>query len=357
MHTKFKGECIYLAELDLHFPELTLGETLTFAASARNLGSNTESVARTAASLFDLDTAFDTKVGNAMIRGLSGGEKKRASLAEAFLSGAQLQCWDNSTRGLDSSTALRFIQLLRRCTDSLQSTVVMSIYQASEDMYQQFDKVTLLYEGRQIYFGRVDAAADHFTRLGFVRPSRATTADFLTSLTNPAERIVRSGFEHTAPRTPNEFVEAWRSSEEARALATDIGAFKAEHPQWPKLPRTKRRGDAESAEKESLKYVPPHRSSSCSTDKARLRTATYTISLGRQVQMCLTRSFIRMRNNLAPVISGMIGQMILAIVIGSVYYNLEPTTASFDKRAILLYFGLMLNAFSPAFEVPNSAYP
>ncbi len=58
-----------------------------------------------------------------------------------------------------------------------------------------------------------------------------------------------------------------------------------------------------------------------------------------------------MRNNLAPVISGMIGQMILAIVIGSVYYNLEPTTASFDKRAILLYFGLMLNAFSPAFEV------
>lgn len=58
-----------------------------------------------------------------------------------------------------------------------------------------------------------------------------------------------------------------------------------------------------------------------------------------------------MRNNLTPVISGMIGQMILAIVIGSVYYNLEPTTASFDKRAILLYFGLMLNAFSPAFEV------
>ncbi len=67
--------------------------------------------------------------------------------------------------------------------------------------------------------------------------------------------------------------------------------------------------------------------------------------------MCLSRSFIRMRNNLTPVISGMIGQMILAIVIGSVYYNLEPTTASFDKRAILLYFGLMLNAFSPAFEV------
>ncbi len=257
MHTKFKGECIYLAELDLHFPELTLGETLTFAASARNLGSNTDIVARTAASLFDLDTAFDTKVGNAMIRGLSGGEKKRASLAEAFLSGAQLQCWDNSTRGLDSSTALRFIQLLRRCTNRLQSTVVMSVYQASEDMYQQFDKVTVLYEGRQIYFGPVDAAADYFTRLGFVRPSRATTADFLTSLTNPPERIVRPGYEYTAPRNPSGFVQAWRFSEEARALAKDIRAFKAEHPRWSELTRSKGRGDAESAEKESLKYVTP----------------------------------------------------------------------------------------------------
>ncbi|KAK4234448.1 ABC-2 type transporter-domain-containing protein [Achaetomium macrosporum] len=323
MHTQFKGECLYLAELDLHFPELTLGETLTFAASARRttLGHDSVGVARTAASLFYLDGAFDTKVGNAMIRGLSGGEKKRASIAEAFLSGAQFQCWDNSTRGLDSSTALRFIRLLRQCTDALRSTVVMSIYQASEDMYQQFDKVTLLYEGRQIFFGPVESAAEYFIRLGFVRPSRATTADFLTSLTNPAERMVREGFEHTAPRTPDEFADAWRNSDEARALLMEIDAFNAEH--------------------------------RSSNDLLRRQTSTYTVSLYQQICMCLARSFIRMRNNLAPVISGMAGQMVLAIIIGSVYYKLEPTTANFEQRAILLYFGLMLNAFSPAFEIYN----
>lgn len=48
-----------------------------------------------------------------MIRGVSGGEKRRTSLAEAFLGDAQLRCWDNSTRGLDSCTALRFVQLNR----------------------------------------------------------------------------------------------------------------------------------------------------------------------------------------------------------------------------------------------------
>lgn len=240
MHRKFRGECLYLAEQDLHFPELTLGETLTFAARARSntMGKDPTSVARTTAALFHLDGAFDTKIGDALIRGLSGGEKKRTSIAEAFLSDAQLQCWDGSTRGLDSSTALRFIRLLRRCTDALLTTVAMSVYQASEDMYRSFDKVMVLYEGRQIFFGPAETAADYFTRLGFVRPSRATTADFLTSLTHPAERIVREGFEHTAPRTPEEFYAAWMRSDEARGLERDIRLYQRDHqyrrrPRWP----------------------------------------------------------------------------------------------------------------------------
>src|SRR5690349_4657335 len=102
-------------------------------------------------------------------------------------------------------------------------------------MYQNFDKVTLLYEGRQIYFGPIGEAADYFVRLGFVRPSRATTADFLTSLTHPAERIVRGGFESRAPRTPAEFAEAWRISEEARAIQAHIADFYREHRPWPSV--------------------------------------------------------------------------------------------------------------------------
>lgn len=253
MHHELKGGCVYLAELDVHFPELTLGETLTFAASTRTTGSSEaatgtpSNVGRTTAALFNLDEAFNTKVGDAMIRGLSGGEKKRASLAEAFISGAQIQCWDNSTRGLDSSTAIRCIELLRRRTESLQSTVIMSIYQASEAMYevrgqrlsstaktltilQKFDKVTLLYEGRQIYFGPADLAEDYFYRLGFARPSRTTTADFLTSLTNPAERVVREGYEDRAPRSPDEFARIWKQGVELTTLRDEITNFNSAYP-------------------------------------------------------------------------------------------------------------------------------
>lgn len=140
MHHTFKGESIYLAEVDVHFPELTLGQTLTFAASTRETGPHrnktSRSVARDLSALFALDKAFDTSMGSAMIPGVSGGEKRRTSIAEALASGAQLQFWDNSTRGLDSATAQRFIDLLRLYTDTLRTTLGLSIYQASEAMYR-----------------------------------------------------------------------------------------------------------------------------------------------------------------------------------------------------------------------------
>lgn len=143
-HDCIPGERSYLAELDVHFPELTLGQTLDFAASTRAIAKATvddkverEAIgtARMMASLFGLSSAYDTRIGSELIQGVSGGEKRRTSIAEAYIGGAQLQCWDNTTRGLDSSTARRFVELLRQSTDTLHSTVAMSLYQASETMY------------------------------------------------------------------------------------------------------------------------------------------------------------------------------------------------------------------------------
>ncbi|KAH9984294.1 putative ABC multidrug transporter [Xylariaceae sp. FL0662B] len=330
MHHEFKGGCVYLSELDVHFPELTLGETLIFAASTRTAGpdqiTTPSGVGRTAADLFSLDEAFDTKVGNSMIRGLSGGEKKRTSLAEAFISGAQFQCWDNSTRGLDSSTAIRCIELLRKSTESLQTTVIMSIYQASEAMYQKFDKVTLLYEGRQIYFGPADLAEDYFHRLGFIRPNRTTTADFLTSLTNPAERIIREGYENRAPRSPDDFAGIWKQSAESKALRNEISKFNTANPI--------------QAQRVKADYR-----------RVRLQRCTYTLSLCSQILICIKRGFVRLRNNYGPGVAALFGNTVLAIVIGSIFYNLGPGTDSLDRRDILIFFALMTSAFSPAFEV------
>ncbi|KAI0014558.1 ABC drug exporter AbcA [Xylariomycetidae sp. FL0641] len=323
----FQGGRVYLAEHDVHFPELTIGQTLDFASSIRTHASGTET-GRNYSRLFGLANAFDTKVGCDTIRGISGGEKRRLSIAEAFISGAWYQFWDNSTRGLDSSTARRVIEILRQSTDSKKTTVFMSLYQASERMYQHFDKVTLLYEGRQIYFGPARLAADYFIMLGFIRPDRVTTADFLTSLTNPAERQIRPSMKHKVPRTPEEFASVWDRSSEAKQLRLEIQDFG------------------------SLGQDRPHEKGS-QTVQGRMSgtSTTWVLPVHLQVMFCIRRAFQRLRNNLGPSLSAIIANSILGLIVGSAFYNLNGTTDSLQPRATFIFFVLLLNAFAPAFEV------
>lgn len=85
-----------------------------------------------------------------------------------------------------------------------------------------------------------------------------------------------------------------------------------------------------------------------------LRSTTYSIPIVLQVRSCLRRGAQRLRNVPGPVIGGIFANAILALVVGSVYYNLPMTSDSMDKRAVLIFFSLLVTAFSPAFEVrPN----
>ncbi len=83
----------------------------------------------------------------------------------------------------------------------------------------------MLYEGRQIYFGRTTDAKKYFTDMGFYCPERQTTADFLTSLTSETERLVQKGFEGKVPRTPSEFAAVWKESADRGRLLQEILAF------------------------------------------------------------------------------------------------------------------------------------
>ena len=90
--------------------------------------------------------------------------------------------------------------------------------------------MTVLYEGRQIYFGCKDEAKAYFMDMGWHCPDRQTTADFLTSLTNPEERIPKPGFEQKVPRTPDEFAKAWETSSVRAKLLADIEQFEKDAP-------------------------------------------------------------------------------------------------------------------------------
>lgn len=102
-----------------------------------------------------------------MIRGVSGGERKRVSIAELMTTGCKIGCHDNSTRGLDSSTALEYVRALRIATDIQQLTTVLSIYQAGEQLFTLFDKVCVIYEGQQVYYGPMGSAVAYFIEMGY----------------------------------------------------------------------------------------------------------------------------------------------------------------------------------------------
>jgi hypothetical protein len=144
MHAYFRGEAIFVGENDVHIPMLSVGDTLSFAARARAprelpAGLKAEEfsmlVRDAIMAMFGISHTVNTVVGNDFIRGISGGERKRVSIAEAALSDAALQCWDNSTRGLDSANAVEFCRTLRTATELLQSTVLVSLYQAPQEAY------------------------------------------------------------------------------------------------------------------------------------------------------------------------------------------------------------------------------
>ena len=182
--------------------------------------------------VFGLSHTRNTKVGNEYIRGVSGGERKRVSIAEMLLAGSPTACWDNSTRGLDAATALEFTKSLRIASQVSGVSNAVAIYQASQAIFDCFDKAIVLYEGRQIYFGSTEAAKAYFEGMGWLCPQRQTTGDFLTSVTNPRERKVREGFEHKVPRTPDDFQAYWKQSPEYAALLDEIRASDSEVLSW-----------------------------------------------------------------------------------------------------------------------------
>jgi ATP-binding cassette, subfamily G (WHITE), member 2, PDR len=70
-----------------------------------------------------------------------------------------------------------------------------------------------------------------------------------------------------------------------------------------------------------------------------------------QVKLCVRRGFQRLGGDKSLLITGIIGNTVMALIVGSVFYNLQDNTASLYSRGALLFFAILLNAFASALEV------
>ncbi|KAI9833623.1 MAG: hypothetical protein M1819_003576 [Sarea resinae] len=343
MLKEFKGEVTYNQEVDYHFPHLTVLETLTFAAAVRtpchrpggmSRKEYAAHMAEVMMALFGISQTRNTKVGNDYIRGCSGGERKRVSLAEMALSGSPIACWDNSTRGLDAATALEFARALRMDADLFGTCHALSVYQASQTIYDIFDKALVLYEGRQIYFGPAKVAKRYFEDMGWYCPPRQTTGDFLTSVTNPAERRPRKGYEDRVPRTPDEFEQRWLGSYEQADLKRKIYDHECKYPVGGGQVLREFQASKVASQATHVRPASPH-----------------LINIPMQVKYCTIRAYQRLWNDQAFTISSILGPIFLALIIGSIYYDTPQTTSGFFAKGSVLFFAILTNALLAVAEI------
>ncbi|KAJ4191988.1 hypothetical protein NW755_004123 [Fusarium falciforme] len=342
MTARHRADVAYNEEMDVHFPHLTVGETLAFAAAARtphhrphNLSRDeyVSLVVQLVEATFGLTHTHNTKVGDEFVRGVSGGERKRVSIAEMFLSRARIGMWDNSTRGLDAASALQFIKSLRRSAEIGKACHAVAAYQSSQSMYDLFHKVVVLYEGHQVFFGPTDRAVDYFQEMGWNRDPRQMAPDFLTAVTNPFERRPRSGMEEKVPRSPAEFEAYWRRSPDYETLKGQIRDYQ-------------QRYSLGGAGSEAFRAHHVSEQARHTRDQS-----PYLLSVPMQIRLCLKRAGQRLRNDKPTTLSTVVIQIVLALVIGSIFYNTPDTSDAFFSRGAVLFFAVLMNALITINEI------
>ncbi|TDL30143.1 hypothetical protein BD410DRAFT_780681 [Rickenella mellea] len=339
----YRGDVTYCPEDDVHFPTLTVAQTLAFAAKTRapqsRIGDTSreqyvEEVVEIITTLFGLRHAKNTPVGDASIRGVSGGEKKRVSIAEALVCRSLLGAWDNSTRGLDASTALEFVRALRIGTDLMRMTTIVSIYQAGESLYELFNKVCVIAEGKMVYYGPADRARQYFIDMGFEPHDRQTTADFLVSVTDPNGRVFREGYESRVPRTSLEMAEYFKHSAAGQENRDAMAAYRAEHVGKPE----KALAYKESAIQEHSRHTS--------------LKGPYTISIFMQTRAVMLRRVQIILGDMSAQIVQLASFIFQAIIIGTVFLKIPHNTNAYFSRGGVLFFALLFGALSAMAEIP-----
>ncbi|KAI9502121.1 P-loop containing nucleoside triphosphate hydrolase protein [Coemansia spiralis] len=179
----FKRRVAYVEQEDVMFPMLTVEETIMFAAKLRlaeKSYTSLQKVERVANVMQQLRLSHikSSRIGDALSRGISGGERKRVSIGVGLVTDPDMIVLDEPTSGLDSNSAEMVVELVRDVTRSRGIASVMTVHQPNANMLKCFDRILLLSQGHLIYFGPTNKAIEYFESKGFPCPLRQNPADF-----------------------------------------------------------------------------------------------------------------------------------------------------------------------------------
>ncbi|XP_010099664.2 pleiotropic drug resistance protein 1, partial [Morus notabilis] len=249
----------YISQYDVHIGEMTVRETLAFSARCQGVGSRYDMLAELSRrekeanikpdpdidvymkavategqetnvvtdyvlKILGLDICADTMVGDEMLRGISGGQRKRVTTGEMLVGPAGVLFMDEISTGLDSSTTYQIVNCLKQYVHIFNGTNVISLLQPAPETYDLFDDIILLSDGQIVYQGPREYVLDFFESMGFKCPERKGVADFLQEVTSKKDQAQYWARKEEPYRfiTVKEFAEAFQSFHVGQKLGDEL---------------------------------------------------------------------------------------------------------------------------------------
>ncbi|KAH6770485.1 white-brown complex-like protein [Perilla frutescens var. hirtella] len=187
------GTAAYVTQDDNLIGTLTVRETISYSARLRlpdrMAWSDKRALVESTIIEMGLQDCADTVIGNWHLRGISGGERRRVSIALEILMRPRLLFLDEPTSGLDSASAFFVTQTLRGLSRDGR-TVIASIHQPSSEVFELFDRLYLLSGGKTVYFGQASEAYEFFAQAGFPCPALRNPSDhFLRCINSDFDKV------------------------------------------------------------------------------------------------------------------------------------------------------------------------
>ncbi|KAK6772873.1 hypothetical protein RDI58_028111 [Solanum bulbocastanum] len=352
----------YISQHDLHIGEMTVRETLEFSARCQGVGSRYEMLAelsrrektanikpdpdidvfmKAAATegqeanvvidyvlkILGLDICADTMVGDEMVRGISGGQKKRVTTGEMLVGPSKALFMDEISTGLDSSTTYSIVNSLRQTVQILKGTAVISLLQPAPETYNLFDDIILLSDSVIVYQGPREDVIGFFESMGFKCPERKGVADFLQEVTSKKDQQqywVRRD-EPYRFITSKEFSKAYQAFHVGRKLGEDLAVSYDKRKSHP----------------------------------AALTTEKYGIGKKQLFEVCKEREYLLMKRNSFVYIFKFCQLFIMALISMTIFFRTEMKHDTMDDGGIYagaLFFVIIMNMFNGMSELGMIIY-
>ncbi|CAJ2632863.1 unnamed protein product [Trifolium pratense] len=347
----------YVDQHDLHIGEMTVRETLAFSARVQGVGPRYDLLAELSRRekqaniipdpdidvymkaiategqktnlitdyvlrVLGLEICADTFVGNAMLRGISGGQRKRVTTGEMLVGPYKALFMDEISTGLDSSTTFQIVNSMKQYVHILKGTAVISLLQPPPETYNLFDDIILLSDSHIIYQGPREHVLEFFESIGFKCPNRKGVADFLQEVTSRKDQ--EQYWEHK--EQPYRFVTAEEFSDAFQSFHVGI-----------------RLGDELGTEFDKSKSHP-----------SALTTKKYGVGQWELYKALLSREYLLMKRNSFVYIFKLCQLSIMAIVTMTIFFRTEMHRDSVTHGGIYvgaLFYGVVVIMFNGLAEI------